>query len=74
MKNTLKENPTSTTKRKNKCDQNNDDTNIIKYMKKIEDIAKHACYCCKTLCFAFQMCLAFKLYFKKLPNKFKMKK
>jgi len=37
----------------------------IKYMKKIKDIAKHACYCYKTLCFAFQIHLAFKLYFKK---------
>jgi hypothetical protein len=38
----------------------------IKYMKKIEDIAKHACYCYKTLCFTFQIHLAFKLYFKKI--------
>jgi hypothetical protein len=37
-------------KKKNKnLDQKNDDKNIIKYKKDIENIAKHACYYCKTL-------------------------
>ncbi len=44
-------------------DQKNDNKNIIKYKKDIENIAKHACYCCKTLCFAFQIHLVSKLYF-----------
>ncbi len=43
------ENPTSTKKKEKKTvDQKNDDKNIITYKKDIEDIAKHACYYCKT--------------------------
>jgi len=38
MKNILKKNPTSTTKRKNNCDQNNDEKKIIKYIKKIKKL------------------------------------
>jgi hypothetical protein len=45
-------------------------TKIIKYKKDIEDIVKHACYCCKTLCFAFKIHLVSKLYFNKFPNDF----
>jgi hypothetical protein len=64
-----KENLASTKKKKN-LDQKNDEKNIIKYKKDIEDIAKHACSCCKTLCFTFQIHLLYKLYFNKLPNDF----
>jgi hypothetical protein len=66
----MKENLASTKKRKKNLDQRNDDKNIIKYKKDIEDVAKHACYCCKTLCFTFQIRLLSKLYFNKLPNDF----
>jgi hypothetical protein len=65
----MKENPTSTKKKKN-LNQKNDNKNIIKYKKNIENIVKHACHSCKTLCFAFQIHLVSKLYFNKLPNDF----
>jgi hypothetical protein len=70
----MKENPTLKKKKKKKkkknLDHKNDDKNIIIYRKDIQDIAKHACYCCKTLCFALQIHLIFKFYFNKLPNDF----
>jgi hypothetical protein len=47
---------------------------IIKYKKDIENIVKHACYCCKTLYITFQIFLFSKLYIKKLPTDLKMKK
>jgi hypothetical protein len=31
---------------------------IINYKNHIEDIAKHVCYCCKRLCFAYQISYA----------------
>jgi hypothetical protein len=65
----MKENLAST-KKKN-LDQKNDEFFNIKYKKDIEDVVKHACYCCKILCFAFQIRLFFKLYFNKLPNDLK---
>ncbi len=37
----MKKNPTSTTKRKKTLDQKNDEKNIIKYKKDIENIVKH---------------------------------
>jgi hypothetical protein len=57
-----KENPASTKKKKKKLDQKNDNKNIIKYKTEIEDITKHACYCCKTLCFAFKIHVVSKLF------------
>jgi hypothetical protein len=70
----MKENPASIKKRKKNLGQKNDDKNIIKYKKDIEDVVKHACYCCKTLCFTFQIHLHSKLYFTKLPNDLKNEK
>ncbi len=49
-------------KKKKKLDQKNDNKNIIKYKTEIEDITKHACYCCKTLCFAFKIHVVSKLF------------
>ncbi len=45
-------------------------TKILLYKKDIENIAKLGCYCCKTWCFAFPICLVSKLYFNKFPNDF----
>jgi hypothetical protein len=65
-----KKNPASTKRRRKNLDQKNDNKNIIKYKKDIEDIAKHACNCYKTLCFTFQIRLISKLYFNNLSNDF----
>jgi hypothetical protein len=59
---------------KKNLDQKNEDKNIIKSKKDIEDIAKHACNYCKTLCFTFQFFFVSKLYFQKTFNDLKNKK